>query len=49
MFAIFRLKNGYASLVDVCWSESDARNQSFNCNRLYAEEQQAIFYYKKIK
>ena len=49
MFAVFRERNGHTTLVDVCASENDARNEAFNCNRLYAEEQKAIFYYKRVK
>jgi hypothetical protein len=49
MFAIFRQRNGHITLVDVCGSEQDAQGEAFNLNRLYSEEQQSIFYYKRIK
>ena len=49
MFAIFRQRNGHITLVDVCGNEKDAQNEAFNCNRLYSEEQKAIFYYEQIK
>lgn len=49
MFAVFRERNGHTTLVDVYANEKDARIGAFNCNRLYAEEQKAIFYYKRIK